>query len=86
MRLLSDFIPPSPLKTAVLFLIYKRLDITKQVFEEIRKAKPPRLYIASDGPRESVAGEYEKVMAVREYVMNNMDWQCEVKTLFREKT
>jgi hypothetical protein len=81
----KSFTPPQPLKTPVLFLIYKRLDTTKQVFEAIRKAKPPRLYIAGDGPRDDKSGETENVMAVREYVLNNIDWECEVKTLFRDK-
>ncbi len=81
----DKFIPPYPLKTAVLFLIFKRLDTTKQVFEAIKQAKPPKLYIAADGPRDHVEGEAEKVKAVREYVINNIDWDCEVKTLFREK-
>jgi hypothetical protein len=81
----SKFIPPSPLKTPVLFLIFNRLETTKKVFEEIRKAKPPKLYIASDGPREYKVGELEKVKAVRDYVLNNIDWNCEIKTLFREK-
>jgi hypothetical protein len=81
----DKFIPPYPLKTAMLFLIFKRLDTTKQVFEAIKQAKPPKLYIAADGPRDHVEGEAEKVKAVREYVINNIDWDCEVKTLFREK-
>ena len=72
----------SPLKTAVLFLVYNRLDTTKQVFEAIRQTKPLRLYIASDGPKE---GEAEKVQAVREYLTSRIDWDCEIKTLFREK-
>lgn len=81
----SVFIPAQPLNTAVLFLIFNRLDTTKQVFESIKQAKPPRLYIAADGARESKAGESKKVNAVKDYVMANIDWQCEVKTLFREK-
>jgi len=81
----TAFVPPSPLKTPVLFLIFNRLDTTKQVFEAIRKAKPPRLYIAADGARASKAGEEEKVKAVREFVINNIDWNCEVKTLFRNE-
>jgi len=85
MKTTKEFIPPHPLKTAVLFLIFNRLDTTKQVFEAIRKAKPPRLYIAADGPRKNKPGEDEKVRAVRKYVMNNIDWECEVKTLFRDK-
>jgi hypothetical protein len=74
-----------PLKTPVLFLIFNRLDTTRQVFEAIRQAKPPRLYIAADGPRDDKLEEDQKVQAIREYVVNNINWDCEVKTLFREK-
>jgi hypothetical protein len=74
-----------PLKAAVLFIVFNRLDITKQVFEAIREAKPPKLYIAADGARESKEDEEEKVKAVRDFVINGINWKCEVKTLFREK-
>lgn len=73
------------LKTAVLFLIFNRLDTTRQVFEAIRKAQPPILYIGSDGARESKTGETEIVHEVREFVIDNIDWDCEIKTLFRDK-
>jgi len=79
----STFTPSHPLNTAVLFLVFNRPDTTKQVFEAIQQAKPPRLYIAADGARESKEGESETVKAVREFVMQNIDWECEVKTLFR---
>lgn len=82
---MSNFEPHKPLVTPVLFLIFKRLDTTKQVFEQIKIAKPPRLYIAADGPRRTVQGEAEKVKAVREYVLSNIDWTCEVKTLLRDE-
>lgn len=81
----TQFTPPHPLNTAVLFLVFNRLDTTKQVFEAIRQAKPPRLYVAADGARANKEGEAEKVQAVRDYIMQNIDWECEVKTLFREK-
>ena len=84
-NLKSNFTPPHPLNTAVLFLVFNRLDTTKQVFEAIRQAKPPRLYIAADGARETKDGEVEKVNAVRDYITSNIDWECEVKTLFREE-
>lgn len=80
-----DFKPPRPLKTSVLFLVFNRLDTTVEVFEEIRKAKPPKLYIASDGARPDKEGESENVKTVREYILNNVDWVCEVKTLFRKQ-
>jgi hypothetical protein len=83
---MSDkFTPLKPLKTAVLFLVFNRLDTTKEVFEAIREAKPPRLYVAADGARESKENEDEKVKQVRDYIMSNIDWDCEVKTLFREQ-
>jgi len=77
--------PSETIKTAVLFLIFNRLDTTKQVFETIRLARPPRLYISGDGPRDSKPDEDNQVKAVRDYVMNHIDWDCEVKMLFREK-
>ena len=79
------FIPTQPLNTAVLFLVFNRLDTTKQVFEAIRQAKPPRLYVAADGSRVNKEGEADKVQVVRDYIMQNIDWKCEVKTLFREE-
>ena len=81
----QPFTPPHPLNTAVLFLVFNRLATTKKVFEAIRQAKPPRLYIAADGARETKEGEAEKVKAVRDYILKNIDWNCEVKTLFRDK-
>lgn len=72
------------INTAILFLVFNRLDTTKEVFSSIQKARPARLYIAADGARLDKSGEKEKVEAVKNYVFNNIDWDCEVKTLFRE--
>lgn len=71
--------------TPILFLVFNRLDTTKQVFSVIQKAKPQKLYIASDGPRNGRGGEKEIVDSVRKYVLDNINWECEIKTLFREK-
>lgn len=83
-NILKNFTPPHPLNTAVLFLVFNRLDTTKEVFQALRQAKPPRLYIGSDGSRPSKDGEIEKVNAVRDYILSNIDWDCNVKTLFRD--
>jgi hypothetical protein len=69
--------------TPILFMTFNRLDHTKLAFEEIRRAKPRKLFVASDGPRN--AEEKKKTDAVRKYIMDNLDWKCDVKTLFREK-
>lgn len=81
----SSFISPHPLNTAVLFLVFNRLDTTKEVFRAISQAKPPRLYIAADAARANIENEVKKVQDVREHIMQNINWKCEVKTLFREK-
>lgn len=68
----------------VLFLIFNRIETAKLVFNEIKKSKPPRLYIASDGPRNSVIGEDKIVSQLRDYILGNIDWDCEISTLFNE--
>ena len=68
--------------TPILFLIFNREDTTRQVFEAIRKQKPKYLYVAADGPRKYKAGEEEKCRKTRD-VIKGIDWDCELKTLFR---
>ncbi len=70
---------------AVLFMTFNRIDTVPQVFEQIKAAKPPRLYLASDGPRDNKDGEKEAVESVRKWILDNIDWDCEVKTLFRDE-
>lgn len=72
------------MKSPVLFMIFKREDTTQRVFERIREAKPPRLYIAADGPRANRPDEVEKCKATRKAV-ENVDWPCEVFHLYREE-
>jgi hypothetical protein len=84
MKIVETFIPPNDLKTPVLFLVFNRPETTSIVFETIRRAKPPKLYIASDGPRENKENEENLVQDVRK-IVQNIDWLCEVHTLFRTK-
>jgi len=66
----------------VLFIGFNRPDITQIVFSEIRKIKPKKLYFAVDGPRKNVEGDIEKCTKTRD-IINSIDWDCELKTLFR---
>lgn len=72
-------------ETPILFLIFNRPDISKVVFDEIKKQQPKYLFIAADGARPYVDGEAEKCKRTRELIMTDIDWDCEVKTLFREQ-
>lgn len=75
----KQFNPP------ILFIVFNRLDTTKRVFAEIKKIKPKRIFIAADGPRERQLGEKDACDRVRKFILDNIDWDCEVKTLFRDK-
>ncbi len=66
------------LQKPVAFFVFNRPETTAIVFEEIRKARPPRLMVVADGPRPNRIGEAEKCKAVREMI-ERVDWPCEVQ-------
>ena len=71
------------MKSPVLFLIFKRVETTKRVFERIREVRPSKLYIAADGPRLSCPGEREKCEQTRK-IVENIDWPCDVHRLYQD--
>jgi hypothetical protein len=73
------------MNTPILFLIFNREDTTRQVFEAIKKQKPKYLYVAADGARKDKPNEAEKCQKVRDIVLKNIEWDCELKTLFRDE-
>ncbi len=68
----------------ILLLLFNRPDLAEKVFEQIAKARPKKLFIAVDGPRPTVSGEGDLVIANREFAQK-VDWPCEVLTLFSEE-
>lgn len=71
------------LKTPVAFIIFNRPDTTARVFEEIRRARPPKLLVVADGPRLNRPGEAEKVAATRA-IVEQVDWPCQVLKNYAE--
>tara|TARA_X000000950_G_scaffold45778_1_gene52125 strand:- start:14644 stop:15573 length:930 start_codon:yes stop_codon:yes gene_type:complete len=71
------------LTTPILFLTYKRIDTSLRVFESIKKAKPKKLYFVSNAPSSDNSEELIKISKVRSLV-DSIDWDCKVITLFRE--
>ena len=67
---------------AVLFIVFKRYDTTKKVWEAFEAIQPAKLYIAADGPRSEV--EVQACKKVRELI-KNVSWPCDVHYLLREK-
>lgn len=70
--------------TPILFLIFNRPDTTAEVFAKIREVKPKKLYISADGPRTNRADDIIKCQEARS-IVNKIDWDCEVKTLFNKE-
>jgi hypothetical protein len=69
------FSNPMKCHTPIVFLIFRRPDLTAKVFEAIRQAKPQKLFIVADGARnESEITLCEQARAVTEAI----DWECEV--------
>ena len=74
---------PYQLETAVAFIIFNRPDTTKTVFNEIKKARPKKLFVIADGPRTEKPGEIEKCRETRK-IIEAVDWECELFTNFSE--
>lgn len=72
------------LTTPVLFLVFNRPEKTKESFDAIRNAKPTKLYIAADAPRNGRIDDIENTKKVKE-IVSNVDWECEVKHLYHSE-
>jgi hypothetical protein len=70
-------------RSAVLFIIFNRPDTTARVFAQIKATRPPRLYIAADGPRNNCPEDIALCKQARD-IATAVNWDCEVKTLFSE--
>ena len=70
--------------TPVLFMVFNRPDTTKIVFDKIARIKPKYFYISADGPRKTVGDDAEKCSKVRS-IVENINWDCEVKFLFQKE-
>jgi len=70
------------MKSPVLLITYRRIETTKKVFEQLRQAKPARLYFSSNAADPAIPDETEKVRKVRD-LLASIDWPCDVRTLLR---
>lgn len=71
-------------KTPILFLIFNRPIVTQKVFDQIKKIRPKYLYVAADGARCGNIDDIVNCRHTRE-IIDQVDWECEVKTLFRNE-
>lgn len=75
---------PAKIDVAVLMLFFNRPDHFQKVFDEVKKARPAKLFLYQDGPR----GERDMpgVEACRQIASDeNIDWECEVHRAYQTK-
>lgn len=72
-------------ETPVLFIVFNRAETTQQVFNVIRRIQPKHLFISADGPRKDNPEDIEKCRNVRAIIADQIDWECDLKTLYREQ-
>jgi len=68
----------------VLILIFNRPELTEKVMEKVRRAEPRKLFVGADGPRDNHPDDAELCAQAR-CVATQVDWDCEVRTLFRDE-
>ena len=75
---------PWEIDVNVLMIFFVRDEVLKHTFEAVKKARPRRLFLWQDGPREGKPNDLAGIERCRK-VVEDIDWDCEVYTMFNEK-
>jgi len=70
------------LSTPIAFIIFNRPDTTQQVFNEIKKIRPKKLFVIADGARNNE--EWKECNKTRD-IINQIDWDCKVYKNYSNK-
>ena len=73
------------MKVPVLLLFFNRKDTLSAVIARLKDYQPDKIYLASDGARPHTHDEAELIIQIRQFVLDSIVWDCEVKTLFRDE-
>ena len=70
------------IEVAVLLLFFNRANCIKQVFEQVKKARPSKLFLYQDGPRNE-----KDIVGINECrrIVSDIDWECEVHTFYQDR-
>ena len=60
----------------VTIVIFNRVNETRNLLIALTSVKPNIIYVISDGPRQNVISDYEKVNECRRLVDEFIDWEC----------
>lgn len=71
-------------KQPVAMIVFRRPDLTRKVFEQVRYYQPSVLYVIADGPRLNVPDDVSAVSETRK-IFEEVDWDCNVVRVFADK-
>lgn len=66
----------------ILVIIYNRVEFTHDLFIELRKIKPEKLYVAADGAISDDRTDYQHCLEAR--CVFRPEWPCQMQTLFSD--
>lgn len=67
---------------AVLIIFFKRDEQLRKTFDAVKKAKPKKLFLWQDGPRNDT--DLDGIEKCRR-IVEDIDWDCEVHKMYNEK-
>jgi hypothetical protein len=67
----------------VLAVIFNRPDVVAQLVDSLRPARPARLFVAADGPRDTHPSDGDRCAAARA-ALDQVDWPCEITRRFHD--
>lgn len=68
---------------SVLLLIYNRPQETERVLQAVRKARPNRLFVSGDGPKDNGV-DFDLVKLTRSLI-SEFDWPCQIETRYLDE-
>ncbi|MDC3203587.1 nucleotide-diphospho-sugar transferase [Prochlorococcus sp. AH-716-B04] len=69
----------------ILITCWSRPEKVFKLIESIRPLAPKKIYVSCDGPNPEIIGNNAKVAQTRKIIKNNINWDCQLKTLFGER-
>jgi hypothetical protein len=69
---------------AVLLIFFTRHEPFEKVFEQVKLARPSKLFLYQDGPRVGRDDDVDNIMKCRA-IAEDIDWDCEIHKFYQEK-
>lgn len=68
----------------VLLIFFNRPGCFSKVFEQVRRARPSKLFLYQDGPREGKPKDIDGIIQCRQ-IAEQIDWNCDVMHLYQDQ-